>query len=213
MATVEENYKEVFGTDPSPELKNRLNLIKNKLQIDDNDSLWILFMGVGYLNEMYAKIPKLINSQIKNLKSISFKHLCSLCSLVILCILIFLYQTFKYNNLVNELDYNINENKILIEQLVKLNKRLDLIENNYKNLNNYYNNNNNNYGKNNSLSNPTTNTNSNQYNNIIPSPNNYNNNNNYRQDNSLSNPTINIAPNKYNNIFPNPNTNNNFNNR
>ena len=34
MATVEENYKEVFGTDPSPELKNRLNLIKNKLQID-----------------------------------------------------------------------------------------------------------------------------------------------------------------------------------
>lgn len=189
MATVKEKFKEVFGTDPSPELKNRLNLIKNKLQIDDNDSLWILFMGVGYLNEMYAKIPAQIDSQIKNLKSISFKHLCSLCSLVILCILIFLYQTFKYNNLVNELDYNINENKILIEQLVKLNKRLDLIENNYKNLNNYYNNN------------------------IVPSPNNYNNNNNYRQDNNLSNPTINIDPNKYNNIFPNPNTNNNFNNR
>ena len=94
MATVKEKFKEVFGTDPSPELKNRLNLIKNKLQIDDNDSLWILFMGVGYLNEMYAKIPKLINSQIKNLKSISFKHLCSLCSLVILCILIFFYQTY-----------------------------------------------------------------------------------------------------------------------
>ena len=31
MATVKEKFKEVFGTDPSPELKNRLNLIKNKL--------------------------------------------------------------------------------------------------------------------------------------------------------------------------------------
>ena len=178
MATVEENYKEVFGTDPSPELKNRLNLIKNKLQIDDNDSLWGLLMGVGYLSEMYVKIPAQIDSQIKNLKSISFKHLCSLCSLVILCILIFLYQTFKYNNLVNELDYNINENKILIEQLVKLNKRLDLIENNYKNLNNFYNNNNNNYGKNNSLSNPTINIDPNKYNNIFPNPNTNNNFNN-----------------------------------
>lgn len=213
MASVIEMYEEVFGKEPSPELETRLYLIKENLKIDDNDSLWGLLMGVGYLSEMYVKIPKLINSQIKNLKSISFKHLCSLCSLVILCILIFLYQTFKYNNLVNELDYNINENKILIEQLVKLNKRLDLIENNYKNLNNYYNNNNNNYGKNNSLSNPTINTNSNQYNNIVPSQNNYNNNNNYRRDNNLSNPTINIDPNKYNNIFPNPNTNNNFNNR
>ena len=28
MATVEENYKEVFGTDPSPELETRLYLIK-----------------------------------------------------------------------------------------------------------------------------------------------------------------------------------------
>ena len=112
--------------------------------------------------------------------------------------------------MVNELDYNINTNKILIEQLVKLNKRLDLIKNNYKNLNNYYNNNNNNYEKNKSLSTPTINTNSNQYNNIVPSQNNYN---NYKQDNNLSNPTINIDPNKYNNIFPNPNTNNNFNNR
>ena len=70
MATVKEKFKEVFGTDPSPELKNRLNLIKNKLQIDDNDSLWGLLMGVGYLSEMYVKIPAQIDSQIKNLKFI-----------------------------------------------------------------------------------------------------------------------------------------------
>lgn len=202
MATVEENYKEVFGTDPSPELKNRLNLIKNKLQIDDNDSLWILFMGVGYLNEMYVKIPAQIDSQIKNLKFLIYIFISIL---VVFFIGIFIHQTIEHNKLINNLYFHINENKILTEQLVKLNSKLDLIANNYYN--------NNNYEKNKSLSNPTINTNSNQYNNIVPSPNNYNNNNNYRQDNNLSNPTINIDPNKYNNIFPNPNTNNNFNNR
>ena len=72
MATVKEKFKEVFGTDPSPELKNRLNLIKNKLQIDDNDSLWILFMGVGYLNEMYAKIPKLPHAECRASRGASF---------------------------------------------------------------------------------------------------------------------------------------------
>ena len=202
MATVEENYKEVFGTDPSPELKNRLNLIKNKLQIDDNDSLWGLLMGVGYLSEMYVKIPKLINSQIKNLKFLIYIFISIL---VVFFIGIFIHQTIEHNKLINNLYFHINENKILTEQLVKLNSKLDLIANNYYN---------NNYGKNNSLSNPTINTNSNQYNNIVPSQNNYNNNNNnYGKNNSLSNPTINIDPNKYNNIFPNPNTNNNFNNR
>lgn len=175
MATVEENYKEVFGTDPSPELKNRLNLIKNKLQIDDNDSLWILFMGVGYLNEMYAKIPKLINSQIKNLKFLIYIFISIL---VVFFIGIFIHQTIEHNKLINNLYFHINENKILTEQLVKLNTRVDLIENNYKNLNNFYNNNNNNYGKNNSLSNPTINIDPNKYNNIFPNPNTNNNFNN-----------------------------------
>lgn len=210
MATVKEKFKEVFGTDPSPELETRLYLIKENLKIDDNDSLWGLLMGVGYLSEMYVKIPAQIDSQIKNLKFLIYIFISIL---VVFFIGIFIHQTIEHNKLINNLYFHINENKILTEQLVKLNTRVDLIENNYKNLNNFYNNNNNNYGKNNSLSNPTINTNSNQYNNIVPSPNNYNNNNNYRQDNNLSNPTINIDPNKYNNIFPNPNTNNNFNNR
>lgn len=175
MATVEENYKEVFGTDPSPELKNRLNLIKNKLKIDDNDSLWGLLMGVGYLSEMYVKIPKLINSQIKNLKFLIYIFISIL---VVFFIGIFIHQTIEHNKLINNLYFHINENKILIEQLVKLNKRLDLIENNYKNLNNYYNNNNNNYEKNKSLSNPTINIDPNKYNNIFPNPNTNNNFNN-----------------------------------
>lgn len=175
MATVEENYKEVFGTDPSPELKNRLNLIKNKLQIDDNDSLWILFMGVGYLNEMYAKIPAQIDSQIKNLKFLIYIFISIL---VVFFIGIFIHQTIEHNKLINNLYFHINENKILTEQLVKLNTRVDLIENNYKNLNNFYNNNNNNYGKNNSLSNPTINIDPNKYNNIFPNPNTNNNFNN-----------------------------------
>lgn len=175
MATVEENYKEVFGTDPSPELKNRLNLIKNKLQIDDNDSLWILFMGVGYLNEMYVKIPAQIDSQIKNLKFLIYIFISIL---VVFFIGIFIHQTIEHNKLINNLYFHINENKILTEQLVKLNTRVDLIENNYKNLNNFYNNNNNNYGKNNSLSNPTINIDPNKYNNIFPNPNTNNNFNN-----------------------------------
>ena len=175
MATVEENYKEVFGTDPSPELKNRLNLIKNKLQIDDNDSLWILFMGVGYLSEMYVKIPAQIDSQIKNLKFLIYIFISIL---VVFFIGIFIHQTIEHNKLINNLYIHINENKILTEQLVKLNTRVDLIENNYKNLNNFYNNNNNNYGKNNSLSNPTINIDPNKYNNIFPNPNTNNNFNN-----------------------------------
>lgn len=175
MATVEENYKEVFGTDPSPELKNRLNLIKNKLQIDDNDSLWILFMGVGYLSEMYVKIPAQIDSQIKNLKFLIYIFISIL---VVFFIGIFIHQTIEHNKLINNLYFHINENKILTEQLVKLNTRVDLIENNYKNLNNFYNNNNNNYGKNNSLSNPTINIDPNKYNNIFPNPNTNNNFNN-----------------------------------
>ena len=175
MATVEENYKEVFGTDPSPELKNRLNLIKNKLQIDDNDSLWGLLMGVGYLSEMYVKIPAQIDSQIKNLKFLIYIFISIL---VVFFIGIFIHQTIEHNKLINNLYFHINENKILIEQLVKLNKRLDLIENNYKNLNNYYNNNNNNYEKNKSLSNPTINIDPNKYNNIFPNPNTNNNFNN-----------------------------------
>ena len=175
MATVEENYKEVFGTDPSPELKNRLNLIKNKLQIDDNDSLWILFMGVGYLNEMYVKIPAQIDSQIKNLKFLIYIFISIL---VVFFIGIFIHQTIEHNKLINNLYFHINENKILTEQLVKLNTRVDLIENNYKNLNNFYNNNNNNYGKNNNLSNPTINIDPNKYNNIFPNPNTNNNFNN-----------------------------------
>lgn len=175
MATVEENYKEVFGTDPSPELKNRLNLIKNKLQIDDNDSLWILFMGVGYLSEMYVKIPAQIDSQIKNLKFLIYIFISIL---VVFFIGIFIHQTIEHNKLINNLYFHINENKILTEQLVKLNTRVDLIENNYKNLNNFYNNNNNNYGKNNNLSNPTINIDPNKYNNIFPNPNTNNNFNN-----------------------------------
>lgn len=175
MATVKEKFKEVFGTDPSPELKNRLNLIKNKLQIDDNDSLWILFMGVGYLNEMYVKIPAQIDSQIKNLKFLIYIFISIL---VVFFIGIFIHQTIEHNKLINNLYFHINENKILTEQLVKLNTRVDLIENNYKNLNNFYNNNNNNYGKNNSLSNPTINIDPNKYNNIFPNPNTNNNFNN-----------------------------------
>ena len=175
MATLKEKFKEVFGTDPSPELKNRLNLIKNKLQIDDNDSLWILFMGVGYLNEMYVKIPAQIDSQIKNLKFLIYIFISIL---VVFFIGIFIHQTIEHNKLINNLYFHINENKILTEQLVKLNTRVDLIENNYKNLNNFYNNNNNNYGKNNSLSNPTINIDPNKYNNIFPNPNTNNNFNN-----------------------------------
>lgn len=175
MATVKEKFKEVFGTDPSPELKNRLNLIKNKLQIDDNDSLWILFMGVGYLNEMYVKIPAQIDSQIKNLKFLIYIFISIL---VVFFIGIFIHQTIEHNKLINNLYFHINENKILTEQLVKLNTRVDLIENNYKNLNNFYNNNNNNYGKNNNLSNPTINIDPNKYNNIFPNPNTNNNFNN-----------------------------------
>lgn len=175
MATVKEKFKEVFGTDPSPELKNRLNLIKNKLQIDDNDSLWILFMGVGYLSEMYVKIPAQIDSQIKNLKFLIYIFISIL---VVFFIGIFIHQTIEHNKLINNLYFHINENKILTEQLVKLNTRVDLIENNYKNLNNFYNNNNNNYGKNNSLSNPTINIDPNKYNNIFPNPNTNNNFNN-----------------------------------
>ena len=174
MATVKEKFKEVFGTDPSPELKNRLNLIKNKLQIDDNDSLWILFMGVGYLNEMYVKIPAQIDSQIKNLKFLIYIFISIL---VVFFIGIFIHQTIEHNKLINNLYFHINENKILTEQLVKLNTRVDLIENNYKNLNNFYNNNNNN-GKNNNLSNPTINIDPNKYNNIFPNPNTNNNFNN-----------------------------------
>lgn len=175
MATVKEKFKEVFGTDPSPELKNRLNLIKNKLQIDDNDSLWILFMGVGYLSEMYVKIPAQIDSQIKNLKFLIYIFISIL---VVFFIGIFIHQTIEHNKLINNLYFHINENKILTEQLVKLNTRVDLIENNYKNLNNFYNNNNNNYGKNNNLSNPTINIDPNKYNNIFPNPNTNNNFNN-----------------------------------
>lgn len=175
MATVKEKFKEVFGTDPSPELKNRLNLIKNKLQIDDNDSLWGLLMGVGYLSEMYVKIPAQIDSQIKNLKFLIYIFISIL---VVFFIGIFIHQTIEHNKLINNLYFHINENKILTEQLVKLNTRVDLIENNYKNLNNFYNNNNNNYGKNNSLSNPTINIDPNKYNNIFPNPNNNNNFNN-----------------------------------
>ena len=175
MATVREKFKEVFGTDPSPELKNRLNLIKNKLQIDDNDSLWGLLMGVGYLSEMYVKIPAQIDSQIKNLKFLIYIFISIL---VVFFIGIFIHQTIEHNKLINNLYFHINENKILTEQLVKLNTRVDLIENNYKNLNNFYNNNNNNYGKNNSLSNPTINIDPNKYNNIFPNPNTNNNFNN-----------------------------------
>ena len=200
MATVIEMYEKVFGKEPSPELETRLSLIKNKLQIDDNDSIWSLLMGVGSLSEIFVKIPNLIDSQIQNLNSLFSKYMWII---VAFFTIIFIFQFSEYKNLISKLDYHINENKILTEQLVKLNSKLDLIANNYYN--------NNNYEKNKSLSNPTINTNSNQYNNIVPSPNNYNNNNNYRQDNNLSNPTINIDPNKYNNIFPN--TNNNFNNR
>ena len=175
MATVEENYKEVFGTDPSPELETRLYLIKENLKIDDNDSLWGLLMGVGYLSEMYVKIPAQIDSQIKNLKSL----ICIFISiLVVFFIGIFIHQTIEHNKLINNLYFHINENKILTEQLVKLNTRVDLIENNYKNLNNFYNNNNNNYGKNNSLSNTTINIDPNKYNNIFPNPNTNNNFNN-----------------------------------
>lgn len=175
MATVKEKFKEVFGTDPSPELKNRLNLIKNKLQIDDNDSLWGLLMGVGYLSEMYVKIPAQIDSQIKNLKFLIYIFISIL---VVFFIGIFIHQTIEHNKLINNLYFHINENKILTEQLVKLNTRVDLIENNYKNLNNFYNNNNNNYGKNNNLSNPTINIDPNKYNNIFPNPNTNNNFNN-----------------------------------
>ena len=175
MATVKEKFKEVFGTDPSPELKNRLNLIKNKLQIDDNDSLWVLLMGVGYLSEMYVKIPAQIDSQIKNLKFLIYIFISIL---VVFFIGIFIHQTIEHNKLINNLYFHINENKILTEQLVKLNTRVDLIENNYKNLNNFYNNNNNNYGKNNNLSNPTINIDPNKYNNIFPNPNTNNNFNN-----------------------------------
>lgn len=175
MATVEENYKEVFGTDPSPELETRLYLIKENLKIDDNDSLWGLLMGVGYLSEMYVKIPAQIDSQIKNLKFLIYIFISIL---VVFFIGIFIHQTIEHNKLINNLYFHINENKILTEQLVKLNTRVDLIENNYKNLNNFYNNNNNNYGKNNSLSNPTINIDPNKYNNIFPNPNTNNNFNN-----------------------------------
>ena len=98
--------------------------------------------------------------------------------LVVFFIGIFIHQTIEHNKLINNLYFHINENKILTEQLVKLNTRVDLIENNYKNLNNFYNNNNNNYGKNNSLSNPTINIDPNKYNNIFPNPNTNNNFNN-----------------------------------
>lgn len=175
MATVEENYKEVFGTDPSPELETRLYLIKENLKIDDNDSLWGLLMGVGYLSEMYVKIPAQIDSQIKNLKFLIYIFISIL---VVFFIGIFIHQTIEHNKLINNLYFHINENKILTEQLVKLNTRVDLIENNYKNLNNYYNNNNNNYEKNKSLSNPTINIDPNKYNNIFPNPNTNNNFNN-----------------------------------
>lgn len=175
MATVKEKFKEVFGTDPSPELETRLYLIKENLKIDDNDSLWGLLMGVGYLSEMYVKIPAQIDSQIKNLKFLIYIFISIL---VIFFIGIFIHQTIEHNKLINNLYFHINENKILTEQLVKLNTRVDLIENNYKNLNNFYNNNNNNYGKNNSLSNPTINIDPNKYNNIFPNPNTNNNFNN-----------------------------------
>lgn len=173
MATVKEKFKEVFGTDPSPELETRLYLIKENLKIDDNDSLWGLLMGVGYLSEMYVKIPAQIDSQIKNLKFLIYIFISIL---VVFFIGIFIHQTIEHNKLINNLYFHINENKILTEQLVKLNTRVDLIENNYKNLNNFYNNNNNNYGKNNSLSNPTINIDPNKYNNIFPNPNNNSNN-------------------------------------
>lgn len=175
MATVKEKFKEVFGTDPSPELETRLYLIKENLKIDDNDSLWGLLMGVGYLSEMYVKIPAQIDSQIKNLKFLIYIFMSIL---VVFFIGIFIHQTIEHNKLINNLYFHINENKILTEQLVKLNTRVDLIENNYKNLNNFYNNNNNNYGKNNSLSNPTINIDPNKYNNIFPNPNTNNNFNN-----------------------------------
>lgn len=175
MATVKEKFKEVFGTDPSPELETRLYLIKENLKIDDNDSLWGLLMGVGYLSEMYVKIPAQIDSQIKNLKFLIYIFISIL---VVFFIGIFIHQTIEHNKLINNLYFHINENKILTEQLVKLNTRVDLIENNYKNLNNFYNNNNNNYGKNNSLSNPTINIDPNKYNNIFPNPNTNNNFNN-----------------------------------
>lgn len=175
MATVKEKFKEVFGTDPSPELETRLYLIKENLKIDDNDSLWGLLMGVGYLSEMYVKIPAQIDSQIKNLKFLIYIFISIL---VVFFIGIFIHQTIEHNKLINNLYFHINENKILTEQLVKLNTRVDLIENNYKNLNNFYNNNNNNYGKNNSLSNPTINIDPNKYNNIFPNPNANNNFNN-----------------------------------
>lgn len=175
MATVEEKFKEVFGTDPSPELETRLYLIKENLKIDDNDSLWGLLMGVGYLSEMYVKIPAQIDSQIKNLKFLIYIFISIL---VVFFIGIFIHQTIEHNKLINNLYFHINENKILTEQLVKLNTRVDLIENNYKNLNNFYNNNNNNYGKNNSLSNPTINIDPNKYNKIFPNPNTNNNFNN-----------------------------------
>ena len=175
MATVKEKFREVFGTDPSPELETRLYLIKENLKIDDNDSLWGLLMGVGYLSEMYVKIPAQIDSQIKNLKFLIYIFISIL---VVFFIGIFIHQTIEHNKLINNLYFHINENKILTEQLVKLNTRVDLIENNYKNLNNFYNNNNNNYGKNNSLSNPTINIDPNKYNNIFPNPNTNNNFNN-----------------------------------
>lgn len=175
MATVKEKFKEVFGTDPSPELETRLYLIKENLKIDDNDSLWGLLMGVGYLSEMYVKIPAQIDSQIKNLKFLIYIFISIL---VVFFIGIFIHQTIEHNKLINNLYFHINENKILTEQLVKLNTRVDLIENNYKNLNNYYNNNNNNYEKNKSLSNPTINIDPNKYNNIFPNPNTNNNFNN-----------------------------------
>lgn len=175
MATVKEKFREVFGTDPSPELETRLYLIKENLKIDDNDSLWGLLMGVGYLSEMYVRIPAQIDSQIKNLKFLIYIFISIL---VVFFIGIFIHQTIEHNKLINNLYFHINENKILTEQLVKLNTRVDLIENNYKNLNNFYNNNNNNYGKNNSLSNPTINIDPNKYNNIFPNPNTNNNFNN-----------------------------------
>lgn len=175
MATVIEMYEKVFGKEPSPELETRLSLIKNKLQIDDNDSIWSLLMGVGSLSEIFVKIPNLIDSQIQNLNSLFSKYMWII---VAFFTIIFIFQFSEYKNLISKLDYHINENKILTEQLVKLNKRLDLIENNYKNLNNYYNNNNNNYEKNKSLSNPTINIDPNKYNNIFPNPNTNNNFNN-----------------------------------
>lgn len=170
MEIIKKIYEKVFKEEPSKELVNRLSLIKNKLQIDENDSIWVLFMGVGYLREMYVKIPAQIDSQIKNLKFLIYIFISIL---VVFFIGIFIHQTIEHNKLINNLYVHINENKILTEQLVKLNTRVDLIENNYKNLNNFYNNNNNNYGKNNSLSNPTINIDPNKYNNMFPqNPNN-----------------------------------------